>query len=106
LIGAVLSCLLTLPFALPLQASVHDLTLLGLLGVVQLALPCALAVLCVKVLRAADFALLCLLEVIFGIGLAWAGAGEVPTFNVIAGACMVILALGANAWLGRNEQNA
>ena len=44
LIGAALSSLLTLPLALPFQASTHDLALLALLGLVQLAIPCALAV--------------------------------------------------------------
>lgn len=103
LIGAVLSCLITLPFALPLDTSGHDLALLALLGVFQLALPCALAVLCAKVLKAAEVSLLCLLEVVFGIGLAWVGANEVPDNNVLAGAALVMAALAANAWYGRNE---
>ena len=45
LIGAVFSSLLTLPLALPFQASTHDLVLLAGLGLVQLAIPSALAVL-------------------------------------------------------------
>ena len=103
LIGAAVSCLITLPFAWPLDASRHDLALLGLLGFFQLGLPCALAVLCARVLKAADIALLCLLEVIFGIGLAWVGAGEVPSLNVILGAGVVLLALATNEWLGRQQ---
>ncbi len=44
LIGAVLSCLLTLPLAWPLTATGNDLAILALLGLVQLALPCMLMV--------------------------------------------------------------
>ena len=43
----------------------------------QLAIPCALSVLCARVLKAPEIALLALLEVIFGILLAWIGADEV-----------------------------
>ena len=40
LIGALISAALTLPLSLPFAASAHDLALLALLGVVQLAIPC------------------------------------------------------------------
>ena len=104
LIGAVLSSLLTLPLAWPFQATAHDLWLLGGLGLVQLAIPCSLVVLCVKVLQAHEVALLGLLEVIFGILLAWLGAGEAPGPDVLTGGLLVIGALVANellAWRSR-----
>ena len=100
LIGAVLSCLVTLPMALPFQASTHDLSLLAGLGLVQLAIPCTLAVLCTRVLKAPEVALLGLLEVIFGILLAWVGAGEVPGPNVLLGGALVIGALALNELIG------
>lgn len=100
LIGAVLSSLMTLPMALPFQASAHDLVLLAGLGLVQLAIPCALAVLCTRVLKAPEVALLGLLEVIFGILLAWVGAGEVPGPNVLLGGTLVIGALAVNELIG------
>ncbi len=100
LIGAVFSCLLTLPLALPFQASGHDLLLLGGLGVVQLAIPSTLSVLCARVLKAPEVSLLGLLEVIFGILLAWVGANEVPGPNVLAGGALVIGALAINEWIG------
>lgn len=96
LVGAAISCVLTLPLAVPLQASAHDVGLLALLGLVQLAIPCALAVLCARVLKAPEIALLALLEVIFGILLAWIGAGEIPGQAVLAGGALVIGALVAN----------
>jgi drug/metabolite transporter (DMT)-like permease len=96
LVGAVISTLATLPLAMPLQASAHDIGLLALLGLVQLAIPCALSVVCARVLKAPEIALLALLEVIFGILLAWLGADEVPSATVLAGGSLVIGALVAN----------
>jgi drug/metabolite transporter (DMT)-like permease len=104
LIGAVLSSLITLPLAWPFQASAHDLGLLFGLGLFQLAIPSALAVVCTRVLKAPEVALLGLLEVIFGILLAWVGAGEVPGHDVFVGGSLVIGALVLNelvAWRGR-----
>lgn len=104
LVGAVISSLTTLPLALPFQASGHDLALLALLGVVQLAIPCVLAVRSGRVLKAPEMALLGLLEVIFGILLAWLGAGEQPAAAVLTGGALVIGALVFNELLGWKEQ--
>lgn len=100
LVGAVLSSLITLPLAWPFQASAHDLSLLFGLGLVQLAIPCVLVVVCARVLKAPEIALLGLLEVIFGIMLAWVGAGEVPGPDVFVGGTLVIGALVANELVG------
>lgn len=97
LIGALLSALVTLPFASPLQASIHDIGLLALLGTVQLAVPCLLLVWVSRALPAPEIALLGLLEVIFGIGLAWLGANEAPSSAALAGGTLVLTALVANA---------
>jgi drug/metabolite transporter (DMT)-like permease len=98
-IGAVLSALATLPLAWPLRASGHDLALLGLLGVVQLAIPCLLAVRLARVLPGPEIALLALLEVIFGVALAWLGAGEAPGSATLTGGTLVIAALVGNELL-------
>lgn len=104
LVGAVISALLTLPAALPLRASAHDLGLLALLGVVQLAVPCLLAVAVARVLPAPEVALLALLEVVFGVLWAWIGAGEIPSRSTITGGAVVIAALLANEWLGMRRR--
>lgn len=104
LVGAVISSLLTLPLSLPFQASDHDIGLLALLGLVQLAIPCVLAVVCARVLKAPEMSLLALLEVIFGILLAWVGAGEVPRTTVLTGGALVIGALVMNELLGWRER--
>jgi drug/metabolite transporter (DMT)-like permease len=96
LVGAAISSLATLPLAMPFQASGHDIGLLALLGLVQLAIPCTLAVMCARVLQAPEISLLALLEVIFGILLAWVGAGEAPAATVLLGGALVIGALVAN----------
>ena len=100
LLGAVLSAVLTLPFAFPFAATGHDLALLAGLGLGQLATPCVLAVMCAQVLKAPEIALLSLLEVVFGIGWAWLGANEVPDPAVLIGGALVIGALLSNEWLG------
>ena len=100
LVGAVLSCLITLPLALPLQATAHDLVLLAGLGLGQLAIPCVLAVLCAQVLKAPEVSLLALLEVPFGIVLVWIGANEAPNSAVMVGGALVIGALAANELIG------
>jgi drug/metabolite transporter (DMT)-like permease len=104
LVGAVISSLATLPLAMPFQASGHDIGLLALLGLVQLAIPCALSVVCARVLKAPEIALLALLEVIFGIVLAWLGANEIPSQTVLAGGTLVVGALVANELLGWRQR--
>ena len=101
LLGALLSAAVTLPLAWPLQASGHDIGLLALLGAVQLAIPCLLVVRLTRELPAAEIAQLALLEVIFGVLLAWAGAGEVPSDSTLAGGALVLGALAANHLAGR-----
>ncbi len=105
MVGALISSLVTLPLALPLTATAHDIALLAMLGLVQLAIPCVLSVRCASVLKAPEIALLALLEIIFGILLAWLGAGEVPGTNVLTGGALVLGALMANELLGWRQRS-
>src|SRR6478752_4469771 len=57
-LAAALCAVATLPLAMPFAASRHDIGLLALLGLVQLAIPCALSVVCARVLKAPEIALL------------------------------------------------
>ena len=98
--GAVLSALATVVPAAPFAADAHDLFWLAVLGSLQLALPCVLVVHCARVLSAPEVALLALLEVIFGIALAWALVGETPAPRVLSGGALVLVALAANELLG------
>jgi len=107
LIGAAISCLVTLPMSMPFQAVATDVAWLALLGLVQLAIPCLLSVACAKVLKAPEVSLLALLEVVFGIFLAWWGAGEEPSSSVLSGGLLVLGALLAHQGLAwRERQNS
>jgi drug/metabolite transporter (DMT)-like permease len=96
LIGAVLSALFTLPLSLPFAASRHDVALLALLGVAQLAVPCLLSVAAARVLPAPEVALLALLEIVFGVAWPWLAGRETPAPHVLTGGLLVLGALVVN----------
>jgi hypothetical protein len=91
-----------LPLAWPLQASNHDIRLLALLGVVQLAIPCLLVVRLSRELPAPEIALLALLEVIFGT-CCWPGSAPARcrATQRSPAAALVLGALAANHLAGR-----
>ena len=104
LVGAVISCLVTLPLALPFSATPRDVGLLAFLGLTQLAVPCVLSVWCASRLKAPEMSLLALLEIIFGILLVWLGAGEAPGSSVLYGGALVIGALVINELMAWKEK--
>lgn len=105
LVGALMSAALTLPLSLPFAASPHDLGLLAGLGVLQLAIPCLMAVQAARVLSAPEAALLALLEVVFGVLWAWWGAGEAPSVAVLGGGLLVLGALASNEALALRRRS-
>jgi drug/metabolite transporter (DMT)-like permease len=96
MLGGALSCLIALPFSLPLAASGPDIALLAFLGVFQLGLPCMFLVLASRALTAPEIALLGLLEVVLGPLWAWLGAGEEPARATLLGGTVVLAALVLN----------
>lgn len=106
LIGALLSSALTWPLAMPFSASGTDIALLVMLGVVQLAIPCMLAVAAGKTLKAPEASLLGLLEILFGVAWTWLGSSESPAPAVIGGGALVLVALAGNEWLALRERPA
>lgn len=99
LIGAVISAAVTLPLSLPWSATPHDIGLLVMLGIFQLAIPCVLAVAAGKTLKAPEASLLGLLEIVFGVAWTWLGSTESPTPAVLGGGALVLLALAGNETL-------
>jgi drug/metabolite transporter (DMT)-like permease len=104
LLGALLSSAITLPLAWPLSASAHDIGLLSMLGLVQLAIPCLISVTVARVLSAPEISLLALLEVLFGVAWVWLGAGEAPSVAVLGGGALVLLALAGNEALALRQR--
>jgi drug/metabolite transporter (DMT)-like permease len=96
MLGGALSCLIALPFALPISGSGRDIALLAFLGITQLGLPCMLLVLASRALLAPEIALLGLLEVVLGPLWVWLGAGEEPANATLIGGAIVLAALAAN----------
>lgn len=96
LIAGVLSCAMSLPFALPFDIAPIDLPNLLALGVVQLGVGCLLMVLASRHLRAAEVGLFAELETIFGIASTWLVIGEVPGRLALIGGGTVIVALATN----------
>ena len=102
-IGALISSVVVLPFALPFRASVPDLGWLAFLGVFQLAIPCALAVRLARHLPAPEISLLALLETVFGIAWVWWISNERPSQHVLVGGSVVLLTLAINEIIGMNQ---
>lgn len=105
LLGGLISAALTLPLAWPLGVGLHDLTLLAVLGVFQLGIPCILVMRAAAHLAAAQTSLLALLEVVFGIVLTWLFGSETPGWATIAGGTAVLAALVYNE-LGQSRPAA
>lgn len=100
LVGAFLSCIYTWLPSQPFQATSGDLLWLALLGLTQLAMPCMIAVIAARTLKAPEVSLLGLLEVIFGILWPWIFAHEAPGTPVLLGGGVVLIALVGNELLG------
>jgi drug/metabolite transporter (DMT)-like permease len=100
LVGATLCCFYTWWPASPFAATRSDLLWLALLGLTQLAIPCMLAMVVARTLKAPEVSLLGLLEVIFGILWPWLFANEAPGPSVLLGGGVVIVALVANELMG------
>lgn len=106
LFGALISCAVTLPLALPLSAASTDLAILAALGVFQLAVPCMLMVRAARHLAPHEIALLGLLEVVLGPLWAWLGAGETPGAGTLQGGGLVLGALLLNELAGMRARRA
>jgi drug/metabolite transporter (DMT)-like permease len=99
LVAGLLSCAMTLPFALPFEARASDFPSYVALGFVQLGLGCLLMVIAARHLKAAEVGLFAELEIIFGIVSTWLIVGEVPSRLAMIGGGIVLAALALNeAW--------
>jgi drug/metabolite transporter (DMT)-like permease len=108
LLGALLSCLVLLPFmasggTLP---NAEDLLVLALLGAFQLALPCWLMVRAARKLKPHEVSLIALLEVVLGPLWVWLGAGEATSMTTLQGGALIVIALIVNEIRSAREPRA
>ncbi len=99
LTGALIAMLPALWLGWPLEAAAPDISLLALMGCVQLGLGCWLMTLAVPHLRAAEMGLLALTETILAPVWVWIGVGEAPGNAALAGGVLIVGALAVNAWI-------
>ncbi|MGH8675207.1 MAG: DMT family transporter [Burkholderiales bacterium] len=100
MIAGLISIVVALPLALPLDASARDLAVLAPMGCVQLGLGCLLMTRATRTLAAGEVGLLSLIETILAPLWVWLGIGERPSALALAGAAIVLGALLANEWIG------
>ena len=81
----------------PLEAAARDVSLLALMGCVQLGLGCWLMTLAVPHLRAAEMGLLALSETVLAPLWVWIGVGEAPGSAALAGGLLIVGARVVNA---------
>lgn len=102
-LGAIISIGVALPFAAPLAASLHDIALMILLGILQMSVGLSLFLLALRVLPAAEVTLISLLEPVLGPIWVWMTVGEQPAALTLIGGAVVLAALAVNAALSLRE---
>lgn len=99
LLGAAFALVISAFVATPVPVSAHDLTIMILFGAGQLGVAMALFVTGVRLIPAAQAALVATLEPILGPVWVWLAFGEQPGARVIAGGLIVLAAVTAKTLL-------
>jgi len=105
ILSGVFSMAVTLPLALPFEATPLDFGLLAIMGGVQLALGCMLMLAAAPRLKAVELGLLAVLETVFGTLATWLVVGEQPGRLALIGGLVVIAALIANELAGLRSKS-
>ncbi|MBM4334235.1 MAG: DMT family transporter [Deltaproteobacteria bacterium] len=100
MLAGIFSIIISLPLAWPLTPTLHDLTILWIMGWLQLGAGCVLMTIATRYLSAGEVGLFALLETILGPVWVWLGIGERPTNIALVGGAIVITALLANGLFG------
>ena len=98
------SIIVSLPLAWPFTCTLRDLTVLWVMGWVQLGLGCVLMTMATRHLSAGEVGLFLLLETTLGPIWVWLGLGERPASTALIGGLIVIGALLANGLLGMRDR--
>jgi drug/metabolite transporter (DMT)-like permease len=94
--GAAIATVASLPLAIPLSVSAHDLPLLIFFGVGQLGLGMALFVTGVGLIPAAHSALIGMIEPVLGTIWVWLAFGERPASTALIGGTIVMVSIAGN----------
>jgi drug/metabolite transporter (DMT)-like permease len=104
MLAGLFSILVSAPLAWPFTPNLRDLSVLCVMGWLQLGLGCVLMTLATRYLSAGEVGLFALLETTLGPIWVWMGTGERPTNISLLGGLVVIGALLANGlWGMRNR---
>lgn len=96
-LGGLVTAAITLSLAANSLPSRHDLLLIALMGVVQLALPIAFYARGARYLPAVQLALFALLDVVLNPFWAWLGVGEAPSWPTVYGGLLIVGAVAVVA---------
>jgi drug/metabolite transporter (DMT)-like permease len=101
-LAGMITVLVTLPFALPIEGDIIDLPILALLGS-ALGLGLLLFIFGTRYLLAAESSMLTLQETILGPLWVWLCIGEQPTIYALIGGVIVITALAVHFLMGMSQ---
>jgi drug/metabolite transporter (DMT)-like permease len=99
-IGGLVTALLSLPFAEPLNLSAWSLGVLAVMGLVQMPIALVLVTVGTRYLPAPEVSLFLLLEAVLGPLWVWLAVGEVPPVATFGGGILIIVTLAVHSWLG------
>lgn len=108
-LAAFVAAAISAVFVPSLAVSSHDLSIMALLGVVQLALQYILVTYASRRVQAAEIAFVSRIQVVLAPLWVWLGVGEVPSLLTLLGGLVVLSAVIGNAaagWLGRHREPA
>jgi len=104
MLAGTFSILVSFPLAWPFTCTLHDLTVLWIMGWLQLGAGCVLMTIAARHLTAGEVGLFALLETTLGPVWVWLGIGERPSNVALVGGIIVIGALLANGLLGMHHR--
>jgi len=96
-LGGLLTAAILLGLVAESLPSRHDLAIIALMGVVQLAIPIACYARGARYLPAVQLSLFALLDVVFNPLWAWLAVGETPTLHTVLGGGLIVLAVAGVA---------
>lgn len=97
--GGLVCCLLVLPFAEPASLDLRSMTVLSVMGLVQMPLALVLMTEATRYLPAAEATLFFIGEAILGTYWVWLVLGEEPPPLTLAGGTVVVATLVIHSWL-------